>query len=208
MGKIFDCTESSNRVSTNGGTVMGKAKRFLAGILAAVVAFSSDGIVMAANSRISEPRNDLISADGIYFYTIDEDNLSITGYQGTGNELIIPNTIDGYKVIAIKRGAFAGHSELTSIMLPESLMSIGPGSFSGTSIRTITIPKNVNRNGEDGYVSTSGSLNGATDLTEVIFQDGITKIPDYICASCNNVTKIVISSSVTEICLCKLWRAD
>lgn len=143
--------------------------------------------------------NDLVSADGIYFYTIDEDNLSITGYQGTGNELIIPDTIDGYKVIAIKRGAFAGHSELTSIMLPESLMSIGPHSFSGTSIRTITIPKNVNRNGEDGYVSTSGSLNGATDLTEVIFQDGITKIPDYICASCNNVTKIVIPSSVTEI---------
>lgn len=136
--------------------------------------------------------NELLSADGIYLYTIDGDNLSITGYQGTGNELIIPDTIDGYNVVDIKDYAFAEHSELTSIILPESIISIGRFVFEGTSISTIKIPKNVN-------TCSSESLNGMSNLKEVIFEDGIKRIPDNICAYHSRITKVVIPSSVIEI---------
>ncbi len=144
---------------------------------------------------------ELISADGLYNYTLDGDNATVSKYNGDANRITLPRAIDGHSVTGIGDYAFDGCEDLTDISLPESLVSIGCYAFRDTKIKSITIPKNVRSSGHSG-TSRNGALAGATSLNTVVFEDGIKKIPDYICGNENSssyITKVVIPDSVTEI---------
>lgn len=58
--------------------------------------------------------------------------------------LLIPATVGGRRVSAIRDGAFAGCVDLTRITLPDGLMTIGERAFSGCArLTAITIPDGV-----------------------------------------------------------------
>ena len=137
---------------------------------------------------------------GDFKYTVNGDNVTITGYTGAGGSVVVPQEIDGKTVTAIGDYAFDGCSSLTSLSLPESLTSVGYCMICGTGITSITIPKNVSSSGSDN--SDNGALSGCTVLKEVIFEEGMKCIPAYIMASddyTSYVEKVVIPSTVTEI---------
>ena len=108
-------------------------------------------------------------------------------------------------VTSIGENAFSGCTALKSLTFPESLTRLGSfGVIAGTSISSITIPQNVSYAGDISSDYYGGALAGCESLKEVIFESGMTKIPDYICAggsygSICNVEKVVIPNSVTEI---------
>jgi hypothetical protein len=59
-------------------------------------------------------------------YTVNDDGtVTITKYVGRGGDVVIPDTIDGLPVTSIGDTAFAGFAELTSVLIPNSVMSIG-----------------------------------------------------------------------------------
>ena len=59
-------------------------------------------------------------------------------------DVVIPSTIDGYKVISIGYRAFYNCTSLTSITIPDSVTSIGNDAFRKcTSLTSITIPDSV-----------------------------------------------------------------
>lgn len=79
----------------------------------------------------------------------------------------------------------------------------------GTAISSITIPKNVSSSGYSG--SYNGALANCKSLTEVVFESGMTKIPDYICAIgayTSYITKVVIPESVKEIGDYDFYKCD
>ncbi len=113
---------------------------------------------------------------------------------------------------SIGRYAFAGCSQIKNITLPESITYIGAYFISGTGIETITIPKGVENVGVEthgDYGKAYGPLTGAKELREVIFEDGIKKIPSYMCSTIydyewskdtiNNIKSIHIPDSVEVI---------
>lgn len=64
-------------------------------------------------------------------YTIENGEVTITGYDGyIGGSLEIPETIEGYPVVAIADNAFS-NTDITNIVIPASVKSIGNGAFSG-----------------------------------------------------------------------------
>jgi fibronectin type 3 domain-containing protein len=70
-----------------------------------------------------------VSADtGGFTYNIREAGISITSYEGTDNNLIIPRQIDGYTVVGISQGAFS-YIALTSIVIPDSITYIESNAF-------------------------------------------------------------------------------
>jgi hypothetical protein len=108
---------------------------------------------------------------------------------------------------------FDGCSALTELVLPESLTSIGYYLIRGTSISSITIPKNVKScyyyRGSSSYFE--GPLSGCKTLKTVIFEDGMKTIPDYVMASLYNksyVETVIIPSSVTSIGSYAFYKCD
>ncbi len=108
-------------------------------------------------------------------------------------------------ITSIGNSAFDGCSSLKSLTIPEGVTDIGVWVIRGTAISSITIPSTVTSENVSTYGS-EGPLAGCTTLKEVIFAQGITKIPSYFCA-CDgfysdiesSISHVVIPDSVQEI---------
>ena len=82
----------------------------------------------------------------------------------------------------IGTNAFANCSLLPEIKLPESLVSLGERFLNGTAVTTLEIPKNLTTCSAGAVYlgDKSGPLAGS-NVENLIFEDGITRIPDNIC---------------------------
>lgn len=82
---------------------------------------------------------------------------------------------------------------LTSVNIPESVVSIGVSAFQGCSnLISITIPKNVTRIPRYAF-------RGCTNLTSIIIPESVTIIDNGAFANCSSLTSITLPISVTSI---------
>ena len=153
---------------------------------------------------------------GALEYTINSDGTSCT-VTGIGSfmdaDLYIPEYIDGYMVTAIGQNAFADQTQLTAIIIPDTITKIGARAFYGcTGLTEITIPESVTSIGVQifnnasnlttvYYNSTYGDRNNKflnlTHITKIVF--GGKKVPDDILYIHNNIKEVVILDGVTSI---------
>ena len=90
------------------------------------------------------------------------------------------------------------------LTLPSSLEAIGSSCFYQSGISgAVAIPAgvniNVNTDVNNGQYDPSASIFNGTDITELVFAEGITKISDSFAANCDQLTSVTIPSTVTEI---------
>ena len=161
--------------------------------------------------------------DRIYDYiAIIDCNESVT-------KIEIPAEIEDIPVVEIKSSAFNGCANLTSIIIPDSVTSIGDFAFENCSgLTSITIPDSVTSIGDHAFYNCSSltsitvsennkyfsSLNGVlfnkdkTDLitypignerTEYTIPDSVTSIGNFIFYNCSSLTSITIPDSVASI---------
>ncbi|MBR4226714.1 MAG: leucine-rich repeat domain-containing protein, partial [Candidatus Methanomethylophilaceae archaeon] len=68
----------------------------------------------------------------------------VSAYKGKASTVEIPDIVGTNPVVRIDDGAFSGCSTLTSLKLPESVLTIGKGAFKGCrSLESIDIPDTV-----------------------------------------------------------------
>ena len=142
------------------------------------------------------------STSGVVPYT-----MTIGSYAFSDDEKLVNINLTE-NVTAIWNNAFSGCKSLVEITLPESLENIGYYAFKGTGITSITIPKNVKYSSS---YSENGALAGALKLETVVFEEGTTAIPDYICASddyTSYITKVVIPDTVESIGDYSFYKCD
>lgn len=112
----------------------------------------------------------------------------LTGYQGNGGDVSIP---DG--VTSIGEYAFNMCAEMTSVTIPSSVTSIDFGAFHRCyGLTSVTIPGNVISIGEGSFQSCYG-------LTSVTILDGVTNIEEQVFDMCSNLTSVTIPDSITII---------
>ena len=112
-------------------------------------------------------------------------NLYLNGELVT--ELVIPDGVD-----EIKR-AFRGCTSLTSVEIPNSVISIGGGAFYGcTGLTSITIPNSVISIGYDAF-------NGCSSLTCVKIPNSVRRIGDGAFSDCTGLTSVTIPNRVRSI---------
>ena len=63
----------------------------------------------------------------------DDGTVCITGWNSTGDTVVIPGTIDGHTVTEIGDGAFRDHTALKNVTYPSTLLRIGEEAFAGCS---------------------------------------------------------------------------
>ena len=96
-------------------------------------------------------------------------------------------------VVSIGDGAFSGCTSLSSIVIPDSVPSIGDWAFSDcTSLSNIVIPNSVTSIGE-------GAFSSCTSLSNIVIPDSVTRIGNLAFFNCTSLSNIVISDSVTNI---------
>jgi hypothetical protein len=95
-----------------------------------------DGITATASVTVHAPTGDFITKtlDGIF---------TVTGYTGSAEDIVIPDTIEGKTVIAIGVNAFK-EKGLTSATIPDSVTAIGSNAFNlNQSLTSVTIGRDV-----------------------------------------------------------------
>ncbi len=120
---------------------------------------------------------------------VDRSKVYIGGQKLTEmTSIVIP---DG--VTSIGYGAFYGCSSLTSITIPDSVTSIDNRAFYGcSSLTSITIP--------DGVTNIGGfAFHNCSKLTSITIPDSVTSIGDYAFRYCSSLESITIPDSMTSI---------
>ena len=123
-----------------------------------------------------------------------EDSYKITACSYSGSErLIIPNKFNGLIVDEISSRCFYGMQNLTSIIIPNSITSIGDSVFYNCSnLSSIVIGSGVTSIGIYAFYNCSS-------LTSIVIPDSVTSISGSMFANCINLTSVAIGNGVTSI---------
>ena len=119
-----------------------------------------------------------------YYYGSDIINTTSSTYY-------IPSSLKSVTITGgnILRGAFSGCTSLTSVVIGDSVTSIGSSAFSGcTSLTSITIPNSVTSIGGSAF-------SGCTSLTSVVIGDSVTSIGPRAFSSCTSLTSILVDEN-------------
>ena len=131
-----------------------------------------------------------------YFnYTVQDNSVTITGLSGYAaiQEAVIPDTIDGKPVTAIKNGAFYGRSTVARIVIPSTVTEIGYEAFRNcSSLTEINLPAGVTTIG-------NSTFQGCSSLTEINLPAALTTIGNNAFRSCYALTRADLPSGVTSI---------
>lgn len=109
-------------------------------------------------------------SEGYFYYQIEDESVTITGYFGTKETIIIPSSIAGYPVSKIAQGAFWETKTVKELHLPDTIMEIEPKAI-GTHIQVSY--DNDNRTDTDDFV---GNDDGSVDF-DIEEVEGVTN-PD------------------------------
>ena len=159
---------------------------------------------------------------GSWEYELSEVGLTITAYHGSDKKVVIPDEIDGYKVSAIGKRAFADNHTITSVVIPEGISSIYAEAFFGCSAlsrvefnaKNCTVPGVWIFDDKQGAGVFSGAGSASSKGLEVIFGSKVSKVPEHLFDTASleeyghtgkpyaYVTSVTFSDGVKEIGSC------
>ena len=120
--------------------------------------------LMPLSAFAAEPENaagntpmKVVDGENTYTYTLLGDGtVELTGFSTTAKEAyaVIPSTMDGHLVTSIGEVAFAGCTELTTVKLPDSIISIKEHAFLYcTGLTTVDLGNSVESIGASAFAS-------------------------------------------------------
>jgi hypothetical protein len=132
--------------------------------------------------------------------------ITVTGYLATQQDLAIPAKISGRPVTSIGDSAFRSYAlsswfselseslkshsqQLTNVVIPNSVTSIGKSAFRGNQLTNVVIPNSVTSIGDGAFAE--------NQLINVVIPNGVTSIGSAFWE--NQLTNVVIPNSVKNI---------
>jgi len=118
-------------------------------------------------------------------------------YKMTIVTLTIPSTVDisntTYNVTTIGDNAFYNRTDLTIIIIPDSVIIIGNNSFSGcSSLISVIIGNSVTTIGDNAFT-------GCSSLVSIVLPYSVITIGDRVFSHCVGLTSIIIPNLETSI---------
>lgn len=138
------------------------------------------------------PSAAVLETDNGIFYSIENGEVTIEGFNEAGTAMKVPSEIDGYPVRYVASHACRGNTVITELRLPDTLLSIGEFAFADCpSLRKVTI-----NGGTDIAFS---AFRNCPDLKSVSLPDTLLVIDDCAFEGCVVLGKIKIPASVESI---------
>ena len=130
----------------------------------------------------------IVAVDETILIVNDNVVTGLTTYGKTLSSIVIPDS-----VTSIGEAAFSLCSSLTSVVIGDRVTSIGEGVFAGcTSLTSIEIPDSVTSIGE-------GAFGLCSSLTSVVIPDSVTSIGEDAFSFCLSLTSVTIGNDVESI---------
>ncbi len=133
------------------------------------------------------------ATEGDYTYKVSKGKAIITDYTGQESDLTIPSVLGGYPVRKIDKNAFSYCQNLTSVTIPDSVVTIGTSAFHYCKgLTSVTFGDRVTTIGYGAFEDCSG-------LTSVTIPDSVTTIEWGAFENCAGLTSVTLSDSVITI---------
>ena len=131
---------------------------------------------------------------GDFVYQKTEDGGAVlTNYSGTSDEVVIPDHVDGYPVLAIGAHMFAYNEKIRTVQLPEGILSIGNMAFfKCMNLQGIDIPEGITLIDECCF-------GDCQSLAEVHFPESLKEVGRFSFLQCLKLTEVSFGNSLTAI---------
>ena len=145
------------------------------------------------------------TVEGVTYQVADTINnyVSAIGNDNLSGEVEILSTIEiggyVYTVNNIGSSAFRDCTGMTSVIIPNNIMSIGNYAFSGcTGLNSVTLNSNAIVSAPRDYYSSMKSIFGS-QVKEYVIEEDVTSIGDYAFCNCSNLTSVTIGNAINSI---------
>lgn len=159
--------------------------------------------------------SNLLFASGTFEFSEAPTSIRITGHTDPVGALVIPSHLNGKPVTSIEFQAFKDCTELTSIVMPDTITIVSHAAFSGCSnlvsvrmpdtlhtirnnvfqycpkLRDCVLPAGLTSLGTNTFV-------GCFDLTNMRIPDGLNSIPWGTFYGCSGLTEVTIPEHITS----------
>ncbi|MBE6768072.1 MAG: hypothetical protein E7549_04080 [Ruminococcaceae bacterium] len=134
----------------------------------------------------------------VYKYTVTDGEATITDVNtALGGDVIIPEELDGYPVVAIGNNAFRDCVHITSIVIPEGIKTIGNYAFKDCTSLTTVYYKAINCT--SAGVNAYPVFHGCTALTTVYISKSVTAVPPRLFRAASALTTVYITRNTETI---------
>lgn len=124
------------------------------------------------------------------YKVLNNGTAEITAYKGNASELTIPSELDGYTVTSIGSKSFQKNTSITTLIIPDSVKSIGDSAFSMCKLTSLTLG--------DGVTTIELQAFMGCPLTSITFGNNLRVIGDKTFVACK-LTNIAIPDGVIRI---------
>ena len=128
------------------------------------------------------------ASEGLEMTLIGEGNTYTVSGIGTctDTEILIPLTYNGLPVVAVNAGAFFDNTAITSVVLPDSITSIGENAFNGCeSLTSVTFGKNSQLTSIG-----PGAFNYCYSLASITIPASVTSIGEWAFVGCYRLVEV------------------
>jgi hypothetical protein len=159
--------------------------------LSIVVGSYDFGRIALYATEVHNGPSKLIRQNDCLFYSYNGINYLVS-YLRDDFKPVLPSSYNG-KEYALRKNVFLNNSNLSSIIIPSAVTSIGDEAFGGcTGLISVTIDNGVTNIGNYAFSSCS-------NLPSITIPDSVTNIGEYAFYNCKSLNRIDIPDSVTTI---------
>lgn len=157
----------------------------------------SQVIAASGHSYVNDICDDCGAEVEYVSFTLTADNYTETGMTSLSGNVVIPGTFtkDGvkYKVESIGPLTFKNCTEMTSVLIPDTIKYIKWEAFKGcTGLTRVELPDSVETLSIDVFVN-------CTNLESIVIPDSVTSIGQYTFAGCEKLNNVTLPKNLTKI---------
>ena len=128
-----------------------------------------------------------------FFYKLSDDGTGcVIGYEGDEAEVVIPERYGKEPVTILYDGLFAGHPEITSVKIPDTVTDMGEFLFDGCeNLKTIKLPSQLK--------VLWGQTFARSGFEEIYLPGQLESLPPYAFKDSKNLKKVVCGPGMKRI---------